>query len=109
MKNHRMNTTDLDERTQMSIELAMTAASQDASLHPQQDVQARALGMSGAEIDAARHGGSFDARIAIAVALATAAGQDSQRHREQVVRALRAGLSEQACRDIQALAARYQH
>ncbi len=104
-----MNPSDLDERTRMSIELAMTAAPQHASLHPRQDVRARALGMSGAEIDAARRGWSFDARTSIAVALATATDQDLQQHREQIGRALRAGLSEQACRDIQALAARYQH
>lgn len=102
-----MNASPLDERTRISIELALTAHSADASIHRQQDLRARALGLSGAEIDAARRGGSFDARTAIAVSLATATGQDPRRHREQIGRARGAGISEQACADIAALAARF--
>lgn len=104
-----MKTPVLDERTRISIELAMADDSQDAEFHQRQEIKARALGMSGAEIDAARRGWSFDARTCIAMSLAVVAGKDPQRHREQVGRALRAGLSAQACHDIEALAARFSH
>ncbi len=104
-----MKIPDLDERTRMSIELAMTDDSQDTAFHRQQESRARALGMSGAEIDAARRGWSFDAQTCIAMTLATVAAKDPQRHREQVGRALRAGPSAQACRDIEAMADRFRH
>ena len=102
-----MSASSLDERTRLSIELALTALSADASIQRQQDSRARALGMSGAEIDAARRGWSFDARTSIAVALARSVAQDPQRHREQIGRARNAGLSEQACASIALLAARF--
>lgn len=61
----------LDERVRLSIELALSAATASPHQHRRQDEDARRLGLSGAEIDAARRGLSFDARIAVALALAT--------------------------------------
>lgn len=93
----------LDARARLTIELALTAHGGDPLARRRQEEQARALGLSGAEIDAARHGRSFDVRISIALALATADGEEErQRHRK---RALAAGLDAETCRAIEALAA----
>jgi hypothetical protein len=63
---------DLAERIRFSIELALTAGHDDGELHSRQDAEGRSIGMSGAEIDAARSGRSFDAQISGALALAIA-------------------------------------
>ncbi|TWB29395.1 hypothetical protein [Nitrospirillum viridazoti] len=92
-----MTADTLDGRARLSIELALTAGSPD----PRQDAAARALGMSGAEIDAARQGWSFDVRTSLALGLALAA-EDLRQDRR--ARALKAGIPEAACREIEALA-----
>lgn len=82
----------LDERTRLAIGLA---------LGEPLDVEAARIGMCGAEIDAARRGRSFDVLTSHAVALALA-GAD-QRPAERA-RAIRAGLREQVCSEIEAWA-----
>jgi hypothetical protein len=54
-----MTSSHPEDRIRLSIELALTA--KDTQRQETQDAEARALGMSGAEIDAARRGRSFDA------------------------------------------------
>ncbi|QOZ13319.1 hypothetical protein [Bradyrhizobium sp. CCBAU 51765] len=97
---------NLDERVRLSIEMALTAEGH-SSLRQRQDVEARGLGMSGAEIDAARRGRSFDAWTSIALALARAAcqGDDAElkNHREKV---LSSGISEVTCQEIEEFAER---
>jgi len=92
----------LDARARLAIELALTAGDPDPSQHRRQDEEARQLGLCGAEIDAARHGRSFDAQLSIALALATA-GDDDERRRQRA-RAVEAGISGSACREIEAFA-----
>lgn len=94
----------LDARVRLSIELALTVGRADARQCQRQDSKARRLGMTGAEIDAARTGYSFDAITARAVALALAV-RDGDPHRAwQRTRALEAGISREACRQIEELA-----
>jgi hypothetical protein len=96
----------LDERVRLSIELALTADRADPRRQSQQEDAARKLGMTGAEIDVARHGSSFDALTSIAVALAIAS-RDADRAALADVRhqAVKAGISEEVCRQIAAYAA----
>lgn len=99
-----MNRNALDDRTRLAIELALTSGKDDTALIERQDASARRLGFTGAEIDAARQGWSFDVRASAALALAAAREEKAQaRQREK---ALRAGLSEGACREIEGLARR---
>jgi hypothetical protein len=93
----------LDGRARLSIELALTAASQDTLRHQQQEADARRLGMSGAEIDAARRGWSFNVQTSVAMALAIAAGDDKNRRRQHE-RALQAGIPEDVCLEIEDVA-----
>lgn len=97
----------LDERARLSIELALTADSQDPLQRQQQDTRAKALGMTGAEIDAARGGKSFDVRTSVVLALAMASNNDDEHRRRQRARALKAGLTEDVCFEIEALANRF--
>jgi len=98
----------LDERVRLSIELALTAEVKDPLLAEQQEVAARRLGMSGAEIDAARSGWSFDVRTSVAVALAiVSARSDVERHRQQRSKAIKAGITEDGCLEIETLAGRF--
>jgi hypothetical protein len=92
----------LDARARLAIELALTAHDADPSQRRRQDEEARQLGLRGAEIDAARHGRSFDAQISIALALATA-GSDEERQRQRA-KAIEAGIGGSACREIEAFA-----
>jgi hypothetical protein len=92
-----VTTGTLDGRMRLSIELALTAANPD----PHQDAAARALGMTGAEIDAARRGWSFDVRTSLALALAIAC---ENTRRDRRARALKAGIPEAVCHEIEALA-----
>lgn len=95
----------LDDRVLLSIELALTADTPDPLQQRRQDADASRLGMTGAEIDAARRGWSFDVRISMALALASAKGPEETRlHR---TRALRSGINEELCSEIEALAARH--
>jgi hypothetical protein len=93
----------LDERARLSIELALTAGSTDALLLEQQDATAKRLGMTGAEIDIARQGSSFEflTSRAIALALATTAEDRAERRAS----AVKAGIDGQARADIEKLAA----
>ena len=93
----------LDERVRLSIELALTANDADPLRLQQQDTEARRLHMSGAEIDAARRGWSFDVHtsIALALALGASSGQDVGTQRD---RALRAGIGEAICDQIEKFA-----
>ncbi|PPJ49013.1 hypothetical protein C0075_02810 [Rhizobium sp. KAs_5_22] len=87
----------------MSIALALTAAGGDALLTRQQEEDAKALGMSGAEVDMARSGSSFDFQVSRALALALAPND------EQRERAVRAGLSVHVCAEIEEIAALYKN
>lgn len=99
----------LNERVRLSIELALTAADHDFPRRQQQDVDARRLGMSGAEIDAARRGWSFEVTMSVAIALALAAqAGDEARCQSQRERARKSGIGAEVCRDIEELATRYQ-
>jgi hypothetical protein len=97
-----MNRNALDDRTRLAIELALTSGSNDAALIERQDASARRLGFTGAEIDAARQGWSFDVRASAALALA--ATQENKARTRQREKARQAGLSEVACREIEGLA-----
>jgi hypothetical protein len=93
----------LDGRARLAIELALTAGNPD----PRQEAAARALGMTGAEIDAARRGWSFDARLSFVLALAVAVGGGEELGRDCRARALRVGIPEEVCREIETLAAQH--
>ncbi|GLS44594.1 MULTISPECIES: hypothetical protein [Methylobacterium] len=102
-----MSSFTLDERVRLSIALGLTAGYGDPALHRRQEKAACRLGMTGAEIDAARHGRSFDMRTsaALALALASASG-DRDRVRIERARARRFGIAEAVCDEIEELAAR---
>ncbi|WP_087001484.1 hypothetical protein [Rhizobium sullae] len=91
----------LDARARLSIELALTAASGDSVFIRQQEKDAKALGMTGAEIDMARSGSSFDFQLSRAIALALTIND------ERRARATRAGLGAQVCADIETMATSY--
>lgn len=89
----------IDPRVRLSIELALTATSgASPSLLAKQEEAGRALGMTGAEMDVARQGSSFDFKTSVAVSLALDACQESRQ------RALYAGLSVEACAEIERIA-----
>jgi hypothetical protein len=88
----------LNARVRLSVELALTASSGDAVLMPQQDENGRALGLTGAEIDLARRGSSFDVKIARAIAFALTVCEETR------IRARRAGLCERSCTEIERIA-----
>ncbi|MDM9622936.1 hypothetical protein A6U87_07785 [Rhizobium sp. AC44/96] len=92
----------LDARLLLSIELALSASCADLQLSRRQDKDAHAIGMTGAEIDMARRGSSFDVKISAAVALALAPSEERRRC------ARRTGLCERSCMEIEKLAARIQ-
>jgi hypothetical protein len=89
----------LDARARLSIELALAAASGDSFSTQQQEKDAKVLGMTGAEIDIARNGSSFDFQLSKAVALAL---EPNVEHRE---RAMKAGIDAQSCAGIEKMAA----
>ncbi|APR53198.1 hypothetical protein CA223_04530 [Sphingomonas koreensis] len=100
-----MTQVTLDGRLRLAIELALTECA-DAERALQQENEGRRLGMSGAEIDAARRGHGFDVQVCRALALA-AASQSSTCRSVERNRALRAGLPERVCREIEQLAERF--
>lgn len=103
-----MTTAALTGRVRLSIELALTFATADPPWLQRQEETARRLGMSGAEIDAARRGRSFDARASLALALALAtSGRDGGCRRQARARALKAGFSDADCDEIGRLAATF--
>ncbi|WP_275785859.1 hypothetical protein [Pararhizobium gei] len=91
----------LDARARLAIELALTASSGERSFNHRQEEDASALGMTGAEIDMARSGSSFDFQLSKAVALALVPDDE---HREC---ARKAGIDADACVQIETLAASY--
>ena len=93
----------LNERARLSIELALTAGSGDGPLLRRQDADARRLGLTGAEVDAAREGTSFDFPISQAMALALASSDEDRAVRREL--AARAGIDGRTCLEIEHLAA----
>lgn len=93
---------ELDTRLRLSIELALLASCDDRRLLQRQDQAAHDAGMTGAEIDMARRGSSFDVKISAAVALALVPSEERRR------RARRAGLCDRSCATIEQLAAQIQ-
>lgn len=91
----------LDARARLSIELALTATSGERHSMRRQDTDARALGMTGAEIDMARRGSSFDFQLSKAIALALAPSNDRR------TCAMKAGIDAQVCAEIEKMAAPY--
>jgi hypothetical protein len=89
---------NLDARARLSIELALTAGRGDPIL-AQQEKDAKELGMTGAEIDMARKGSSFDFQLSKAIAVAL---EPTVERRE---RALKAGIDARACTSIEKQAA----
>ncbi len=100
-----MQISKLDPRTRLSIEIAIAGDRAAPALMGEQDDAAARIGMCGAEIDAARAGRSFDVRGARALELALAVKRDD--YREVRSRAIRAGFDEEACREIEGIAAAY--
>lgn len=94
----------LDERVRLALELALAGERVDPVELERLEARAADLGMSGAEIDAARRGWSFDVLTSVALALALApSAEESSRQR---ARAIRSGISKQQCDEIEALARR---
>ena len=94
----------LDERGRFCIVVALTAGSGDGEREARQDAQGRRLGLTRAEIDAARRGFSFDFCTSKAIALALARDQTIREHRRRD--AIRAGIDNLACAEIERLAAK---
>lgn len=90
-----------DARARLMVEIALTTGERTASRDQWQEAEARLLGMSGAEIDVARQGRSFDVRMSSAIALATAEDIDRDLAR---MNAVRAGVSEDVCEEIEQFA-----
>jgi hypothetical protein len=91
----------LDERIRLSVELALTATSNNSLLLRKQEASARAIGMKEAEIDVARRGFSFDLKTSMAIALALAVCEENRQ------RALRTGLCARSCAEIEKMAAAF--
>ncbi|MBB4008150.1 hypothetical protein [Allorhizobium taibaishanense] len=90
-----MASSSIDPRVRLSIELALTGTTASEALLAKQEGSGRALGMTGAEMDIARRGSSFDFNTSAAVSLALNACRETRQ------RALRTGLSEKACAEIE--------
>lgn len=90
-----MASSSIDPRVRLSIELALTGTDASKPLLAKQEEVGRALGMTGAEMDIARRGSSFDFNTSVAISLALNACQETRQ------RALRVGLSEETCAEIE--------
>ncbi len=88
----------IDPRARLSIELALTGTNASKPLLAKQEEAGRALGMTGAEMDVARRGSSFEFNTSIAVSLALDACRETRQ------RARDAGFSEKTCEEIERLA-----
>ena len=88
----------IDPRARLSIELALTGTNASQPLLARQEEAGRALGMTGAEMDVARRGSSFDFNTSIAVSLALNACSTTRQ------RAQCAGFSEETCGEIERIA-----
>jgi hypothetical protein len=93
-----MGGSPIDPRVRLSIELALTANNAMPSQFAKQEEAGRALGMTGAEMDVARRGSSFDFHTSIAVSLALHACRETRQ------RARDAGFSKETCEEIECLA-----
>jgi len=98
-----MQFSKLGPRTRLSIEMALAGDRGPPALIRQQDDAAARLGMCGAAIDAARAGRSFDVRGGRALELALAVRRSD--YRDVRSRAVRAGFDDDACREIEGIAA----
>ncbi|MGV7030637.1 hypothetical protein [Methylobacterium symbioticum] len=100
-----MSSFSLDGRARLSIALALFDGNRDVPLPPERETEARRLGLCGAEVDAARRGRSFDARMSRALALAlAAASRDGGRLHEERAWAVWSGIPAEVCREIESLA-----
>jgi hypothetical protein len=89
-------------RMKLTIELALSADRNDVVGRQRQDGDAKKLGLTGAEVDFARRGYSFDVQTSIALELALAAkATDKEAQRKAHARAVRAGIPENVCRAIE--------
>ena len=70
---------DLPAVMQVQIEIALASVMERSSILAHLEGSARALGLSGAEIDAAKRGRSFDAVIDVAIAYALALHMDDRK------------------------------
>ena len=94
-------------RLMIEVELALDAGDADPGRRSRQDAEAARIGLTGAEIDAARAGRSFDARAAAAIALALACRSGGVAAIEgAAIRAGHAGLGPAARRAIRDAAGR---
>ena len=94
----------LDDRIRIQIEIAFAGGQGCPAAAASHEQQARAAGLSGAEIDAARQHRCFDVRAAAAVRLACALREAGRNEPALVVEARRAGLSPTEIAAIAALA-----
>ncbi|WP_165191437.1 hypothetical protein [Caulobacter soli] len=97
-----MKTPTLDDHLLVQIALALAGAGLRGEAADDLEGRARRLGLSGAEIDAARDGRSFDVRAGAAVAVAIAARRaDAAGLRASRAQALRLGLGSHDLDDIE--------
>ena len=97
-----MQKTRLDPWLRIHVELALSAHCACMQTLAQQDARARELGLSGAEVDAARAHGGFDVKAAAAVRYACASWVGDKRETAKARQcAVRAGLTKS---DIRAVA-----
>ena len=94
----------LDDRIRIQIEIALAGSQGCPVAAASREQQARAAGLSGAEIDAARHYRCFDVRAAAAVRLACSLRDAGLNKPALVANAHRAGLSRAEIEAISALA-----
>lgn len=101
----------LDDRIRIQVELGLTSAADCVQMRAMQERSARAVGLSGAEIDAARDRRCFDRRAQSAVTLAWALGQAGMPTAELLAspfatKARRDGLGDDEIEAIHAMAVR---
>jgi hypothetical protein len=101
--------TGLSQRLKLHIELAVAGDHACADTRRRQELVARGLGMTGAEIDAARDGRSFDIRMTRALAVVCALRDvDPTRIEHARELALQSGIDRDELAMIERLAASFQ-
>lgn len=96
---------DLDERLQFQIGVALAGPSAGPGMIAEQDATARRLGLSGAEVDLARAGRSFDLRTSSILALVRASRmEDPQALALARRQARRAGVASLALAEVERIA-----
>ncbi len=89
----------------MLVRIALAAAPENGTARPLEEDRARSVGLSGAEIDAARAGHSFDIQEAAAIRLARAIRHGDRDAIQPLLEAAsRLGLSNAQLAEITALA-----